>query len=51
MGTGEDLFYKCSAPSEEIVHSITFFQAIPFLKSGIVNNEFLFRKTISLYTC
>ena len=22
MGTGEDLFYKCCAPSEEIVHSL-----------------------------
>ena len=22
MGTGEDLFYKCNAPPEEIVHSL-----------------------------
>ena len=24
MGTGEDLFYKCGAPCEEIVHSSQF---------------------------
>ena len=42
MGTGEDLFYKCNASSEEIVHSITLFQAFSFLKSGLVNMSFFF---------
>ena len=44
MGTGEDLFYKCNATSEEFVHSTSSFQEFLCEIWNNVSEFLLFKK-------